>query len=115
MTTGSNDLQVEAAATRIGLPRAEYRLLLHSALIGIAGGLGAQLFVWILNLAESLLLVGIASHRPPEPGTLNPVPIVGAWGLWLIPLATMLAVSCPGNNRFNSRAASFDSRGEISC
>jgi len=30
----------------------EYRLLLYSALVGIAGGLAAQIFVWLLNLAE---------------------------------------------------------------
>ena len=46
----------------------EYRLLFYSALIGVAGGLGAQLFVWILNFTERLLLVGIAGYQSPEPG-----------------------------------------------
>src|SRR5919108_2975397 len=68
----------------------EYRLLLYSALIGVAGGLGAQLFVWLLNFSERLLLVGIAGYKPPEPGTLNPEAIIGPWGLWLIPVATTL-------------------------
>jgi CIC family chloride channel protein len=68
----------------------EYRLLLYSALIGVAGGLGAQLFVWLLNFSERLLLVGIAGYKPPEPGTLNPQAIIGPWGLWLIPVATTL-------------------------
>ena len=68
----------------------EYRLLLYSGLIGIVGGLGAQLFVWLLNLAERLLLVGIAGYQPPEPGTLNPQSLVGPWGLWLIPVVTTL-------------------------
>src|SRR5919108_138368 len=68
----------------------EYRLLLYSALIGVAGGLGAQLFVWLLNFSERLLLVGIAGYKPPEPGTLNPQPVIGPWGLWLIPVATTL-------------------------
>ena len=68
----------------------EYRLLLYSALIGVVGGLGAQLFVWLLNLAERLLLVGLAGYQPPEPGTLNPQPIIGPWGLWLIPVVTTL-------------------------
>jgi chloride channel protein, CIC family len=86
----SNDSQIEAATARIGISWNEYRLLLYSALIGIAGGLGAQLFVWILNLAERLLLIGIAGYQPPEPGSLNPQPIIGTWGLWLIPLATTL-------------------------
>jgi chloride channel protein, CIC family len=68
----------------------EYRLIFYAALIGIVGGLGAQLFVWILNLAERLLLVGIAGYHPPEPGTLNPEPALGLYGLWLVPLATTL-------------------------
>ena len=51
---------------------------------------GAQLFVWILNFTEHLLLVGIAGYQPPEPGSLNPQPIVGSWGVWLIPLVTTL-------------------------
>jgi CIC family chloride channel protein len=59
-------------------------------LIGVAGGLGAQVFVWLSGFAERLLLFDIAGYRPPEPGTLNPEPLVGPWGLWLIPLATML-------------------------
>jgi chloride channel protein, CIC family len=68
----------------------EYRLLFYSALLGIAGGLGAQLFNWIVNLAQHLLLIGIAGYQPPEPGVLNPEPIVGSWGLWLIPVSTFL-------------------------
>src|SRR5215510_2901951 len=68
----------------------EYRLLLYSGLIGIVGCLGAQIFVWLLNLAERLLLVGIAGYQPPEPGSMNPQSSVGAWGLWLIPLVTTL-------------------------
>jgi CIC family chloride channel protein len=68
----------------------EYRLLFYAALVGVAGGLAAQIFVWLLNLAERLLLSGIAGYKPPEPGTLNPEAIIGPWGLWLIPVATTL-------------------------
>jgi CIC family chloride channel protein len=68
----------------------EYRLLFYSALVGVAGGLAAQIFVWLLNLTERLLLVGIAGYKPPEPGTLNPGAIIGPRGLWLIPVATTL-------------------------
>jgi len=71
-------------------PWKEYRLLFYSALIGIAGGLGAQLFVWILNLAERLLLFGIAGYRPPEPGTANSQPFFTGSTYWLIPVATTL-------------------------
>jgi chloride channel protein, CIC family len=68
----------------------EYRLLFYAGLIGVVGGVGAQVFVWIVNVAERLLLVGLAGYHPPEPGILNPQPLVGPWGLWLIPLATTL-------------------------
>jgi CIC family chloride channel protein len=68
----------------------EYRLLSYSAVVGVAGGLAAQIFVWLLNLAERLFLVGLAGYKPPEAGTLNPGPILGSWGLWLIPVATTL-------------------------
>jgi hypothetical protein len=67
-----------------------YRLLFYSGVIGIAGGLVAQLFVWLSSLAERLLLVGIAGYKPPEPEILNPTPAVGPWGLWLIPVATII-------------------------
>ncbi len=85
-----SELQTHRGATRLRRAWNEYRLLFYSALIGIVGGLGAQLFVWILNLAQRLLLIGIAGYQPPEPGSLNPEPIVGPWGLWLIPVATTL-------------------------
>ena len=88
--TGSTEPQTKPATQLTKSPWNEYRLLFYSALIGIAGGLGAQLFVWILNFTEHLLLVGIAGYQPPEPGSLNPQPIVGSWGLWLIPLVTTL-------------------------
>ena len=68
----------------------EYRLLFYSALIGVAGGLAAQLFVWLLNTAEHFLLFGIAGYKAPEPGVLDPVAIVGAHGLWFVPVVTTL-------------------------
>lgn len=89
--TESVEAQIETVTKRIVNNKwSEYRLLFYSALIGVAGGLGAQLFVWILNFTERLLLVGIAGYQSPEPGILNPQPIIGAWGLWLIPLVTTL-------------------------
>ena len=86
----SSQSQLDSNTTPIRIAWKEYRLLLYSGLIGIVGGLGAQLFVWLLNLAERLLLVGIAGYQPPEPGSLNPQPVVGPWGLWLIPVVTTL-------------------------
>ena len=86
----SSKSQLDGATKPIRFAWNEYRLLLYSGLIGIVGGLGAQVFVWLLNLAERLLLVGIAGYQPPEPGSLNPQSVVGPWGLWLIPLVTTL-------------------------
>ena len=82
--------QVANGVGRIQLVWNEHRLLFYSALIGVAGGLGAQLFVWLLNLAERLLLIGLTGYQPPEPGILNPQPVFGPWGLWLVPVATTL-------------------------
>jgi CIC family chloride channel protein len=72
--------------------RREHRLILDSVLLGVVGALAAQLFTFLLRLAEHLLLEGLASYRPPglpdEGGVLRQV--VGPHGLWLIPLATTL-------------------------
>jgi len=71
-------------------PWQEYRLLLLAAMMGVIGGLAAQLFVWLVNLGETLLMVGIAGYVPPEAGVPDPNPVIGAWGLWLIPVVTTL-------------------------
>ena len=68
--TGSTEPQTKPATQLTKSPWNEYRLLFYSALIGVAGGLGAQLFVWILNFTEHLLLVGIAGC--PETRTGKP-------------------------------------------
>src|SRR5215510_6187402 len=86
----SADGQIDNSAPQNRFPWQEYRLLFYSALIGVAGGLGAQLFVWLLNVAERLLLAGLAGYHAPEPGSLDPRPLIGPWGLWLIPVATTL-------------------------
>ena len=86
----SADGQIDNSAPQNRFPWQEYRLLFYSALIGVAGGLGAQLFVWLLNVAERLLLGGLAGYHAPESGSLDPRPLVGPWGLWLIPVATTL-------------------------
>lgn len=69
-------------------PWSEYRLLLLSAVVGVVGGLSAQIFIWLLSWGERLFLWGIAGYVAPEPGTLNPAPHMGPMGLWLIPVAT---------------------------
>ena len=59
-------------------------------LIGLLGGLSAQLFVWLLEIAERLLIVGIAGYIAPEPGASTLAPGLGSCGLWLVPVVTTL-------------------------
>ena len=68
------------------------RLLFDSVLLGIVGGLGAQILMWMLRLSGHLFLVWFAGYRPPglpeEGGVLREV--IGPHGLWLVPIATTL-------------------------
>ncbi len=68
------------------------RLLLDSVLLGIIGGLGAQVFMWMLRFCINVFLVHIAGYHPPglpqEGGTLQER--VGPHGMWLVPLCTTL-------------------------
>lgn len=66
----------------------EQRLLMESALLGVAGALSAQLFMWMLHGCSRLLLAGIAGYVPPGAANGPPQPIVGPHHLWLVPLAT---------------------------
>lgn len=68
----------------------EPRLLLESALLGVAGALAAQLFMWMLHACSRILLTGIAGYTPPGAETGPPHEILGPHGLWLIPLVTTL-------------------------
>ena len=68
------------------------RLLILSVVLGVVGALGAQLFEWMLNVAQHLLLTGIGHFTPPTPGS-----VAGATGPpattgldWWIPLVTTL-------------------------
>ncbi len=69
----------------------EPRLLLESALLGVAGALSAQLFMWMLRLCDRLFLQRLAGYQAPgleAAGSL--VQHIGPHGLWLIPVATAL-------------------------
>lgn len=81
-------IAIERSHVNKAFPWQEYRLLFLSVIIGVIGGLGAQVFVWLLSLGEQLLLVAIAGYMAPVPGILNPLPTIGPWGLWLIPIST---------------------------
>lgn len=68
------------------------RLVLDSLWLGVVGAAAAQVFTFLLELAQRLLLDGIAGYKPPglpnEGGTL--VEVAGSHGLWLIPVVTTL-------------------------
>lgn len=70
----------------------EPRLLAEAAVLGVVGALAAQLFTWALRICEHLFLTLLAGYHPPglpeEGGVLKQV--IGAHGLWLIPVATTL-------------------------
>jgi chloride channel protein, CIC family len=70
----------------------QHRLILDSVLLGVVGALGAQLFMYLLHLAQSIFLKAIAGYTPlglPNEGGSN-IQIIGSHGLWLIPVATTL-------------------------
>ncbi|HML22336.1 MAG TPA: chloride channel protein [Aggregatilinea sp.] len=68
------------------------RLVLDSLLLGVVGALAAQAFIFLLDLADKLLIQGIAGYYAPglpnEGGKL--VETIGSHGLWLVPLVTTL-------------------------
>jgi len=72
--------------------RMQRRMLLDTVLLGVIGALSAQLFLWMLAVAQKLLLEGVAGYLPPmlpeEGGALKEV--IGAHGLWWIPIVTTL-------------------------
>jgi CIC family chloride channel protein len=72
--------------------RGQYLLILDTILLGVIGALSAQLFAFLLRLAQSFFLVRLAGYQPPglpnEGGSLQAV--IGSHGFWLIPIATTL-------------------------
>ncbi|HSB70035.1 MAG TPA: hypothetical protein VLT62_11935 [Candidatus Methylomirabilis sp.] len=57
------------------------RLLCYAALVGALGGLGAQLFVWLLDWGERSFMSGIAGYVHPVPAVLHPAQHFGPWGV----------------------------------
>ncbi len=70
----------------------KWRLFVDTILLGIVGGLGAQVFMFFLRLFDDLFLRRIAGYQAPglpsEGGALAEV--IGPHHLWLIPLVTTL-------------------------
>jgi len=67
-----------------------FRMILLSILMGVVGVIAAQLFLWLLDVMQAVILTGITQIRIPTPSdTLGKiVPIGGGWRRVLIPLAT---------------------------
>lgn len=70
----------------------QQQLLLDSVILGIVGGLSAQLFTWLLHFFDEMFLVRLAGYiqpgLPEEGGVLAQT--IGKHGLWLIPVATTI-------------------------
>ena len=70
--------------------RRQRRLILDTIALGIGGAVSAQLFMWLLRLANTLFLKDIAGYVEPtirgEGGHLAQT--IGPHGLWLIPVST---------------------------
>ena len=68
------------------------KLVLDSVLLGIVGGLSAQVFTWMLGIFSNLFLGKLAGYIPPglpdEGKSLTQT--IGVHGLWFIPVATTL-------------------------
>ena len=66
------------------------RLFVYALLVGVLGGVGAQVFIWMLEWGERIFMKGVAGYVPPPLGVPDPVPQFALWTLWLIPLSTTL-------------------------
>jgi CIC family chloride channel protein len=72
--------------------KTQHRRILDAVFLGVVGALGARAFMWMLQVAQRILLTGITGYVPPrlsaEGGPLSET--IGTHGLWWIPLATTL-------------------------
>lgn len=68
------------------------RLGLLSIVLGVVGALGAQLFLWMLATAQSLILQPISGYTDvtiKAASGMSHIPLPSHW-LWLVPVATTL-------------------------
>ena len=74
------------------LKESEPRLIAESVMLGFIGALAAQAFIWALRFCDKIFLTWLAQYHPPglpqDGGVLKQV--IGAHGLWLVPIATTL-------------------------
>jgi hypothetical protein len=70
----------------------QHRLIFHTLVLSVLVSFGAILFVYCLRLMNSLFMGELAGYQAPglpnEGGALQEV--IGAHGLWLVPVATTL-------------------------
>ena len=72
--------------------RRQRQLLIDTILLGIIGGLSAQVFIFLLRLIQDLFLKGVAGYQMPDLVASHGVSqqVIGSHGLWLIPVVTTL-------------------------
>ncbi|HUY82212.1 MAG TPA: chloride channel protein [Acidobacteriaceae bacterium] len=70
----------------------ELRRVVDALVLGVVGGLAAQLFEWMLRVCAHLFLYDIAGYMGPEIGNFGTLhaEVIGRHGLWLIPVVTTL-------------------------
>lgn len=68
----------------------EPRLLLESAVLGVAGALIAQAFLWMLRFCNGFFLASMAGYQPPGAEYGPGHQVIGPHGLWLVPAVTTL-------------------------
>jgi CIC family chloride channel protein len=72
--------------------KVELRRVMDALVLGMVGGLAAQLFEWMVRWCAHFFLFDIAGYLPPlinESGGLQ-AQVLGRHGLWLIPVVTTL-------------------------
>jgi chloride channel protein, CIC family len=74
------------------------RLVLLCVLVGVVGGLAAVAFEFLVDLAQHLLLEGVAGYHPPDSGTSpTPAPIIPLFPQrWWLPVVTTLGALVGG-------------------
>lgn len=68
------------------------RLMIIAVFLGVVGALGAQVFIWLLDMGNRYILKGIAHVHTigiHEAHTMKFAPHLGHW-MWLVPIATTL-------------------------
>jgi CIC family chloride channel protein len=69
----------------------QHILLLDTIVLGVVGALAAQVFIYLLHVCNSVFLTHLAKYTPADLSAGHVIQqVVGAHGLWLIPVATTL-------------------------